>query len=96
MRVELSGQVADFVARQAPDGRKALRRGLRGLQSEKGDIKALEERLSGFCRLRIGPYRVIFRYVAQAGGVAIRCEFAERRSIVYEAYEKIAGVLSDD
>lgn len=94
MNVELSRQVVDFVARQAPDGRKMLRRALRGLELERGDIRPLEDRLAGYCRLRVGSYRVILRYVSEPGGVVLRCEFAERRSIVYEAYEKLSGIIS--
>jgi mRNA-degrading endonuclease RelE of RelBE toxin-antitoxin system len=93
MKIELSEQVSTFIARQAPDGRKMLRRSLRQLATEQGDIKQLEERLNGFCRLRIGPFRVIFRYILAKGKRVIRCEFAERRKIVYEAYEKTITLM---
>ena len=95
MKIELSEQVSAFIARQAPDGRKMLRRALRRLSVEQGDIKQLEDRLHGFCRLRAGPFRVIFRYVASGGRRWIRCEFSERRKIVYEAYEKAVLFLRD-
>jgi mRNA-degrading endonuclease RelE of RelBE toxin-antitoxin system len=95
MKIELSEQVSTFIARQAPDGRKMLRRSLRQLATEQGDIKQLEERLNGFCRLRIGPFRVIFRYILANGKRVIRCEFAERRKIVYEAYEKTMTLMRD-
>ena len=93
MKIELSEQVSTFIARQAPDGRRMLRRSLRQLATEQGDIKQLEERLNGFCRLRIGPFRVIFRYILAKGKRVIRCEFAERRKIVYEAYEKTITLM---
>ena len=93
MKIELSEQVSTFIARQAPDGRKMLRASLRQLATEQGDIKQLEERLNGFCRLRIGPFRVIFRYILAKGKRVIRCEFAERRKIVYEAYEKTITLM---
>jgi len=95
MKIELSEQVSTFIARQAPDGRKMLRRSLRQLATEQGDIKQLEERLNGFCRLRIGPFRVIFCYILANGKRVIRCEFAERRKIVYEAYEKTITLMRD-
>jgi mRNA-degrading endonuclease RelE of RelBE toxin-antitoxin system len=95
MKIELSEQVSTFIARQAPDGRKMLRRSLRQLATEQGDIKQLEERLNGFCRLRTGPFRVIFRYILAKGKRVIRCEFAERRKIVYEAYEKTITLMRD-
>lgn len=93
MKIELSEQVSTFIARQAPDGRKMLCASLRRLATEQGDIKQLEERLNGFCRLRIGPFRVIFRYILAKGKRVIRCEFAERRKIVYEAYEKTITLM---
>lgn len=91
--VELSEQVADFVMRQAPDSRKRLRRALRALASEKGDLRALEGRLDGYHRLRCGAYRIIFRYCLDSGQRTIRCEFAERRALIYEAFESIARQL---
>lgn len=95
MKIELSEQVSGFVSRQAPEGRKMLRRALGQLASEQGDIKQLEERLDGFCRLRVGPFRVIFRYVLANGNRVIRCEYAERRKLVYEAYEKTVMLMRD-
>jgi mRNA-degrading endonuclease RelE of RelBE toxin-antitoxin system len=95
MKIELSEQVSTFIARQAPDGRKMLRRALRQLATEQGDIKQLEERLHGFCRLRVGPFRVIFRYILTHGQRLIRCDFVERRKIVYEAYEKTITLMRD-
>ena len=72
-----------------------LRRALRLLANEQGDIKQLEERLAGFCRLRVGPFRVIFRYIAAKGGRVIRCEYVERRRIICEAYEKTIALMRD-
>jgi mRNA-degrading endonuclease RelE of RelBE toxin-antitoxin system len=95
MKIELSEQVSTFIGRQAPDGRKMLRRALRLLAAEKGDIKQLEDRLHGFCRLRVGPFRVVFRYILASGKRVIRCEYVERRKIVYEAYEKTVTLLRD-
>lgn len=95
MKIELSEQVSTFVGSQAPDGRKMLRHALRQLASEQGDIKQLEERLHGFCRLRVGPFRVIFRYIPANGKRVIRCEYVERRKIVYEAYEKTITLMRD-
>jgi hypothetical protein len=93
LKVEISTQVIDFVARQAPESRKKLRRGLRALAREKGEIRALEGRLAGWCRLRVGALRIIFRYVPIPGGRLIRCDFAERRALVYEMFERMARHL---
>jgi mRNA-degrading endonuclease RelE of RelBE toxin-antitoxin system len=81
VKVELSEQVVDFVRRLPPEPRRRLRRALRDLARERGDIKPLEGPLEGYCRLSVGAYRIVLRYATQR---AIQCVFAERRSIVYE------------
>jgi mRNA-degrading endonuclease RelE of RelBE toxin-antitoxin system len=81
MKVVLTAQVVDFVRRLPPEPRKRLRRALRELSSERGDIKALEAPLDRYCRLRVGGYRVLFAYGKRQ---TIECIFAERRSVVYE------------
>ena len=93
MRVEISEQAFSFTLAQAPDPRRRLRRALRGLERETGDILALEGRLSGYWRLRTGPFRLIFRYVVRGKTRMIRCEFIERRSVVYEVFEQVVKSL---
>jgi len=93
IKVEVSEQVFSFVMSQAPDARKKLRRALRALQAERGDIKALEGRLSGYHRLRVGPFRIIFRSLFQDRARMVRCEFIERRSVVYEMMETLVSRL---
>ena len=95
MKIEPSEQVSTFIGSQAPDERIMLRRALRQLASEQGDIKQLEERLRGFCRLRVGPFRAIFRYIVTNGKRTISCEYVERRKIVYEVYEKTITLMRD-
>ena len=46
-RVELVPQVANFVRSLAPEPRRRLRDGLRGLEKESGDLKQLEADLAG-------------------------------------------------
>lgn len=92
MKVEIEQQVLDFVRRCAPDPRRALRAGLRGLERERGDIKPLEGPLQGYYRLRVQSYRIIFRYhtsPGHRGQTSIRCVFAERRSLIYEIFERL-------
>ena len=89
MKVELEQQVVDFVRSCAPDPRKLLREALRALAQERGDIRPLEGPLHDYCRLRVGSYRVIFRYATEHHHACIRCVFAERRSIVYEVFERM-------
>ena len=91
MKVELSDQVVAFVRRQAPEPRQRLRRALRRLEAEQGDIHALEGRLANYHRLRVGAYRILFTYVAAPGArpPSIRCIFAERRDIVYAVFSEV-------
>ncbi len=93
IRVRLAPQVVDFVRRQAPEPRRHLRRALRDLAAEKGDVQPLEGPLEDYCRLRVGSYRIIVRY---ATSKTIDCVFAERRKLVYEVFaetmlERLSG-----
>lgn len=81
MKVVLAAQVVDFVRRLPPEPRRRLRRALRDLSRERGDVKALEAPLEGYCRLRVGGYRVVFAYGKRG---SVECILAEQRSVVYE------------
>lgn len=81
MRIVLARQVVDFVRRLPPEPKRRLRRALPDLAREKGDIRALEPPLEGYCRLRVGGYRIVFSYGKRG---TIECIFAEQRSVVYE------------
>ena len=85
MRVRLEAQVVEFIRRQAPEPRRCLRDGLRKLVLGRGDVKGLEPPLEEYQRLRVGPYRIIFR----DAGDHFRCVFAERRGIVYEVFSEM-------
>jgi mRNA interferase RelE/StbE len=76
--------VYDFVRRLAPEPRRAVKRALVALRREQGDMRALEQTLTGYYRLRIGKFRLIFRY---ADAKTIEAIFLEERSIVYEVFE---------
>jgi len=88
-KVELDPQVAAFVRSLAPEPRKRLRAGLKGLEQEKGDLKQLEADLAGYTRPRVGGYRVIVRFYAERGQRIARCVFAEKRPVVYELFSEI-------
>ncbi len=88
-RVELDPQVAGFVRSLAPEPRRRLREGLRGLEVEKGDLKQLEAGLTGYIRLRVGSYRVILRCYSEGRERVARCVYAERRAVVYEMFSEI-------
>lgn len=83
-KVDVREPVYDFIRRLAPEQRRALKKALKELQHERGDIRALEQALSGYYRLRAGKFRLIFRYASPARIEAI---FIEERSIVYEVFE---------
>ena len=74
-----------FLRRLAPEPRRALRKALKDLRDEKGDIRSLDESLSGYYRLRVGRYRVILRYRDEK---TIDAVFAEQRSLVYDVFEE--------
>jgi mRNA interferase RelE/StbE len=73
-----------FARKLAPEPRQAVKRALLGLRREQGDIRSLEGSLTGYYRLRIGKYRLIFRYIT---GSTIEAIFLEERSVVYEVFE---------
>lgn len=83
-RIELSPQAAGFLRTLAPEPRRELRAGLKALAEGSGDVLELEHPLDGFCRLRVGRYRIVFHYADH--GRVIRCDFAERRKLVYELF----------
>lgn len=93
VRIDVSTQVADFLRGLAPHPRRLLRAALRDLGEGRGDILALEHPLDGFYRLRVGRYRVIFRYATVRGLTVVRCEFAQRRELIYETFAEMVTTL---
>jgi mRNA-degrading endonuclease RelE of RelBE toxin-antitoxin system len=82
-KVEVKQPVRDFIRRQAPEPRRALKQALKELEHERGDIVALEQPLDGYHRLRVGKFRLIFRYASPG---VIEAIFVEQRSMVYEVF----------
>jgi len=91
--VQWSPQVREFVASLAPEPRRKLRAGIRGLAQDKGELKPLVDELLGYQRLRVGEFRVIYREAFERGVPVRKCLFAERRDVVYELFRKM--VLDD-
>ena len=83
-RLRPAVQVIEFAKRLAPEPRRAVKRALEELRAERGDIRALEGALSGYYRLRVGKFRIVFAYAADG---AIEAIFMEERSLVYELFE---------
>ena len=64
-----------------------LRRSLRRVESERGDVKELQGPLERYSRLRVGTFRIIFvRESRPKAPTRIRCLFAERRDTVYTVF----------
>jgi mRNA-degrading endonuclease RelE of RelBE toxin-antitoxin system len=93
MKVNLATQVVEYVGSRAPQPRRRLRKALRELEAEKGDIKPLQGQLDAYCRLRVGPYRVVFAYRVSGTSREIDVLFCEHRSLVYEAFTVLAAQL---
>jgi len=83
--VEIWPQVQDFYTGLGMTYRRDTKRALTLLKKERGDIKALGDDLAGFYRLRVGPFRIIFRY---RKGRVIECVYMNRRALVYEVFER--------
>ncbi|HEY3760938.1 MAG TPA: hypothetical protein VGN23_04260 [Verrucomicrobiae bacterium] len=86
MKILASEQVQHWLVALPPDSKKRVRAGLRHLQQNQGDIKALRGELEGFCRLRIGGLRIVF---SQLPGRIIRLEYADTRDVIYETFLKV-------
>ncbi len=87
--VQWSNQVRNFLSSLAPDSKRKLRAGIRGLGDDRGDIKPLVDELLGYNRLRVGQFRVIYREAFEKGVAVRKCLFAERRDMVYEIFRKM-------
>ena len=83
--MDLWPQVQSFYAGLGMSYRRDVKRALRELQTSRGDIKALGESLEGYHRLRVGPYRILFRY---RPGTVIKCDYMNRRALVYGVFER--------
>jgi mRNA-degrading endonuclease RelE of RelBE toxin-antitoxin system len=66
-----------------------LRTAIKALADDRGDLKALEGPLTGYGRLRVTGYRVIYRERSEKGVRVIDCIYAERRAVVYELFTRL-------
>ena len=87
--VRVGPQVEQFAKSLAPAPRQALRHAIKGLAREEGDLKTLEGKLSGWHRLRVGGYRVLYKETSAGGTRFINCVFANPRSVVYEMFSQL-------
>ena len=82
MKVLVSEQILTRLRTIHPDHRRNIRTALRELAKGRGDVKELAGRLAGFYRLRVGRYRIVYRYRDKH----LEALFLEQRSIVYELF----------
>jgi len=89
--MKVADQIFDYVRRLHPDQRKTIKAALRRLEvGMASDTLALGEELEGFYRLRIGKFRVVYRYLKSG---EISCEFIDVRATVYERFTSMAEIL---
>jgi mRNA interferase RelE/StbE len=85
--MKVADQIFNSVKRLHPAQRRAIKAALRSLEAgTAADILPLSDELEGFYRLRVGKFRVIFRYL---NGREISCEFMDARDTVYERFVSI-------
>ena len=82
--VQIKEQVRALQATLGLVHRREIKRAIVGLAAERGDIRALSENLAGYHRLKVGRYRIIFRYLP---GRIIDCVYLNERKLVYEIFE---------
>ena len=85
-KVKVTEQVESFVKALAPQPRRALRQGIKRLAQDEGDVKRLEGKLSGYHRLRVGGFRVIYTERFGGGDRLVECVFCEERAVVYDLF----------
>jgi mRNA-degrading endonuclease RelE of RelBE toxin-antitoxin system len=83
MKILASDQVQAWLAALPPDTKKRVRVALRDLAGGHGDLKALHSGLEGWCRLRVGGLRIVYRSLP---GKIIRLDYADTRDVVYENF----------
>ena len=88
-KVRVAAQVEAFVKSLAPEPRRALRQAIKVLAQDKGDVKRLEGKLSGYHRLRVGHYRVIYAERFEGGTRFIDCIFSKERAVVYDLFRQL-------
>ena len=89
-----SAQVESYVRSKAPEPRRELWHQLKSLAAWDGKerpprLRRLEDKLSGYGRLRVAGHRVIFREAFEGGQRVIKCLYAGPRSSVYESFQEL-------
>ena len=88
-RIEVAPQVEEFLRTLSPQPKRALIQAMKGLAQDRGDRKILEGKLADYHRLRVAGYRVLYRELTVRGERIFYCDFAERRSVVYQLFQQM-------
>jgi mRNA-degrading endonuclease RelE of RelBE toxin-antitoxin system len=78
--VFVATQVRDYQRTLAPEPRRRVKAAILGLSDGDGDIKALEGKLEGLWRLRVGEHRFAYRHIHGR----IEVFYAAPRTVIYE------------
>lgn len=82
--MKLSDQVVAALRDAHPGVRRDIRRALDDVNAgRKRDVAILTGELAGFCRLRIGKHRIVYRY---DGAGELIAEFLGPRRTVYRSF----------
>jgi mRNA-degrading endonuclease RelE of RelBE toxin-antitoxin system len=78
--VFVATQVRDYQRTLAPEPRGRVKAAILSLSDGAGDIKALEGKLEGLWRLRVGEHRFAYRHI----NGRIEVFYAAPRTVIYE------------
>ena len=70
MQIRFDKKAKKFIEAQDKPTKQRIRKAIEGLTEEppRGDIKTLQGYADGRLRLRVGKYRIVYRYI---GGIAV-------------------------
>ena len=88
-RVIIGERVKSFLESLAPEPRRKLWHGIKGLAQDKGGLKQLEGRLAPYWRLRVDRMRVIYDQQSIKRERCLVCFFADYRATVYSVLEQL-------
>jgi mRNA-degrading endonuclease RelE of RelBE toxin-antitoxin system len=96
-RVLVGEHLRAFLESLAPEPRRKLWSGIKGLAQDRGDIKQLEGKLAPFWRLKVGRMRVIFEQRSVRGERQLFCFFADYRATIYSVLEQLlaSGLIEE-
>lgn len=67
MEIRFDKKAKKFIEAQDKPTKQRIRKAIEGLTEEppKGDIKTLQGYIDGRLRLRVGKYRIVYRYIGE-------------------------------